>query len=495
MIKHNFSIKNIKKQILSINDQIESVFNKLKFFRSNYKKILLNKNNRVFLACATVLFLILSYFLIPTLYNKEIVQSQIKNQIYKKYQINIKFNNKINYGLLPKPHFVSKDLSILRNNKEIGVVKNFKVFISFGDFLKINDVITKDLVLKKTDFNLQKEDYVFFESLLKTEPNENSIFIKNSNIFFKDDEDELLFINKITNSKFFYDSNKLQNIFSSKNIIFNVPFKFIIENDKFNKKFYSKFLSKKIRLNIDNEFEYDENKKGSIDISFINSNTSFNYFKKDNSITFNSKNLKNRYEGLIEIKPFYFAANFNYDGLSSRNFFTDESFIIDLIKSEIFKNENLNANLKFKIKNITNVVELNNLFLDVDIKEGDIELSNSSIMWKEDLKISLEECFLNYDENQINLDGKITLEFIDLDNFYKGFQIKKTNRKKIEKVELYFVYDFNQNLIKFSNPRIDNTPNLKVENYFENFNENNDKQFNKVRFKNFVSKFFDIYAG
>ena len=60
---------------------------------------------------------------------------------------------------------------------------------------------------------------------------------------------------------------------------------------------------------------------------------------------------------------------------------------------------------------------------------------------------------------------------------------------------MYFVYDFNQNLIKFSNPRIDNSPNLEIENYFDDFNENNEKQFNKVRFKNFVSNFFDIYAG
>ena len=495
MIKHNFSIKNIKKQILSINDQIESIFNRLKFFKSNYKKILLSKDNKVFFACATVLFLVLTYFLIPTLYNKELVLSQIKNQVFKKYKIDIKFNNKINYGLLPKPHFETKDLSILRNKKEIAIVKDFKIFISIKDFLKVNEVITKDLVLKKTDFNIQKEDFIFFERLLKTEPNENKILIKNSNIFLKDNENELLFINKINNSKFYYDSNKLQNIFSSKNKIFNVPFKLKIENDKFNKKYHSKFSSKKIRLNIDNEFEYDENKKGLIDISFINSSTSFNYQKKENSITFNSKNSKNKYDGLIEIKPFYLTANFNYDGLSSRNFFNDDSIIIDLIKSEIFKNDNLNANLKFNIKNITNIAELNNLFLNVDIKEGDIELSNSSILWKEDLKISLEECLLNYDENQINLDGKITLDFIDLDNFYKGFQIKKTNRKKIKKIELYFVYDFNQNLIKFSNPRIDNSPNLEIENYFENFNENNEKQFNKVRFKNFVSNFFDIYAG
>ena len=43
MSKHNLLIKKIKKQILSINDLIESYFNKLKYFKSNFKKILLNK--------------------------------------------------------------------------------------------------------------------------------------------------------------------------------------------------------------------------------------------------------------------------------------------------------------------------------------------------------------------------------------------------------------------------------------------------------------------
>ena len=55
-------------------------------------------------------------------------------------------------------------------------------------------------------------------------------------------------------------------------------------------------------------------------------------------------------------------------------------------------------------------------------------------MWKEDVKILLDECFLNYDGSQINLDGKITLEFNDLNNFYKSFQIKKIYRKNIKEV-------------------------------------------------------------
>ena len=38
MSKHNSFIKKIQKQILSVNDLIESYFNKIKYFKSNFKK-------------------------------------------------------------------------------------------------------------------------------------------------------------------------------------------------------------------------------------------------------------------------------------------------------------------------------------------------------------------------------------------------------------------------------------------------------------------------
>ena len=74
MSKHNFLNKKVKKQILSINDLIESNFNKIKYFRSNYKKILLSKENRVVLLAGTVVILTLSYLLIPTFYDKDKIQ-------------------------------------------------------------------------------------------------------------------------------------------------------------------------------------------------------------------------------------------------------------------------------------------------------------------------------------------------------------------------------------------------------------------------------------
>ena len=44
-----------------------------------------------------------------------------------------------------------------------------------------------------------------------------------------------------------------------------------------------------------------------------------------------SKNNKNNYSGTIDFKPFYFSAKFDYEGLSSKNLFNDNSIFIYLI--------------------------------------------------------------------------------------------------------------------------------------------------------------------
>ena len=496
MNKHNLLIKKVQKQILTINSLIGSNFNNLRYFFLNYKKILLNKDNRVFLGFGIAAILTLFYFLIPTLYNKNIIQSQIQNQILKNYKIKLKFNEEINYGLLPKPHFSAKNLSIYQGKKEIGVARNFKIFIGIGDFFSINKIYIKDLVFLKTDFDINLNDTSFFSNLLKTEPNENKIQIKNSNIFFKNDKEEVLFINKIFNSKFYYDSKNLENILSSKNEIFNIPYKLIIKNDKFNKLILSEFNFKKIRLSLDNQIDYNESVKiGLLDILFINKNTTLNYEIKKNSLSFISEDQKNLYKGLIYFKPFHLSANFNYDGLSSKYLFKDDSIIIDLIKSEIFNNSNLNVEIGINVKNIININELNNLILNFGIRQGIFNFSNSSVKWKNDMKIVLTESLLSYDNDEINLIGKLKLEFQNLDNFYSSFQVKKIHRKKIKEVQFDFLYSFNQKKITFDNIRIDNIQNKKLDEYIEDFNQNEKGIFNKITFKNFVSNFFSVYSG
>lgn len=493
MSKDNILAKKIKKHFISINNTIESYFNNLRYFILNFKKHKFSTNNKVILVLGVLTISTLTYFLIPTFYNKNEIKSEIKNQIFKKYNLKIKFNESLNYGLLPKPHFHTKNLSIIRDKREIANVNNMKMFISINNFFSFKKTNLKDLIFKKTDFNIYKEDISFFVDLLKTEPNANKIIFKDSNIFFKDKEDEVLFINKTKKIEFFYDSKNLKNVLISKNEIFKIPFKFSVKNDKFNKTIYSTFDSSKIRLNISNEIDYNNDLSGLLDILFVNKNTSLNYKIKKDSLVFNSEKSNNDYNGIIEFKPFYLLANFNYDGLSTKNLFNDDSIFVDLIKSEIIKNRNLNTNINFSIKNITNIDELNNLNLQLAIEQGELVFSNSSIMWKEAIKITLNESLLNYDDDQINLVGRVIFDFKNIDNFYRTFQIKKNDRKSIKQIQIDFVYNFNNKEISFDNVKIDNEAYTNLQDFLDEFNSGKNRIFNKITFKNFINNFFKNY--
>ena len=84
MNKHNLLIKKVKQIVLSINNSMKSYFNKFKFFKKNFKKNEFIRNNRVFFGLSAVVILTLSYFLIPTAYNNDVIKTEIKNHILKK---------------------------------------------------------------------------------------------------------------------------------------------------------------------------------------------------------------------------------------------------------------------------------------------------------------------------------------------------------------------------------------------------------------------------
>ena len=486
--------KQIGKQILSINSSIESYFNKLRLFILSLKKFKFNRNNKVFLGFVAVVFLTLTYFLIPTAYNKKLIQAEIENQIFQKYQIDIKFNNKISYNLFPKPNFSSKGLSILRNEKDIGIVKNFKIFIGFKNFFRINQIQTLDLVLDKSEFNIKKDDLVFFSNLMKIEPNKNKIIIKNSNIFFKNKADEVLFINQIKNSSLYFDLQNLKNVFTSKNKIFNVPYKFIAKNDKLNKSLDLKIVSKKLVLKIENKTDYGkQNNTGALKVTFKNKNNLFNYDINKNSLNFDLKDTNRFYDGLIEFKPFYLETDLNYEGLNLKNF--SNPLFIEIFRSQILNNENLNAKINLDIKNIYDFDRFSDLSLKFKIEQGKMIFSESKIKWKNNVNILFEDTNLNFENEKISLNGRMIINIEDKNDFYKSFQINKGLRKDLKNIELDFNYDFNENRIYFDNLRFDNKTNEKLEKFVSKFNSSDDKFFNKITFKTFVNKIFNAYFG
>ena len=116
-------------------------------------------------------------------------------------------------------------------------------------------------------------------------------------------------------------------------------------------------------------------------------------------------------------------------------------------------------------------------------------------MWNEDLTIRLNESYLDIDENNINLIGRLTFEFNEIKNFYKFYQIKKDKRKDIKTIEVDFLYNLSENNFNFDNPKVNNKTNMRLEKLIENFNKKESRFFNKITFKNFVNEFLKAYAG
>ena len=495
MGKQNQSFKKIGKQILSINNLIESYFNSLKIFLLNIKKFKLNKNNKVFFGLVAFVFLTLFYFLIPTAYNKDLIQTEIKNQILKKYQINLKFNQKINYGLFPKHHFFSRDVNIFNNKKKIADVENLKVFIGFKNFFKINKIDVKNILVNKSEFNIKISDLSFIKNILKIEPNKNKVEFNKSNIFFRDKDGEVLFINQVDNSNLYYDFNNLKNIFVSKNKIFNVPYKLVIKNDKLNKYLETTLDSNSLRLKIDNEVNYNQQDlDGIFKVNFKNKKNLFEYEIKKNSLDFRLKDKNKIYNGFLEFKPFYFDSSFFYNTLKIKDLI-ENSFFTKVVNSQIFNNQNLNAKINFKVKKLLDFDRFTDLFLNLKIEEGQFILSNSKIMWKDNLKFFLEEGLLSYDDDRFYFNGKLSININDKDDFYRFFQINKEYRKDLNQIVLDFNYDFFKKKIIFDNLKIDNTSNPKLDKLISDFNLTDEKFFNKITFKNFVNKVFISYSG
>ena len=495
MRKQNLLSKKIGKQIVSINNLLESYFNSLRRFILDAKRLRFDNNNKVFLIIVSIIFLTLVYFLIPTAYNKEMIQKEIKNQIFQKYNIVVEIDNDIQYNFFPKPHFSSKNLFIINDQRKIGEVKNFKVYIKFNNFFKLNQIQTQDVILDKVDFNIKKSDLSFFTTLLKTEPNRNKIKIKRSNLFFTNKDDEVLFINQIDDSQIYYDLKNLKNALVLKGKVFNVPYKLIIGNDKLNEILDFELASKKLVLKIENETDYKmEDDTGNLKISFKNKSNIFNYQIKQNTMDVFFNDTNKTFKGLLEFKPFYLVSNINYQTFRIKDLIKNP-FFIEILKSQILNNKNLNAIINFDVKNVYDIDRFSDLSLKLEIEDGNYNFSNSNIIWKDNVKILFSDAFLNFDREKINLNGRTSFDVKNKDEFYKFFQIKKELRKNIEKIELDFNYDFNEEKITFDNLRIDNQSNKKIEEIVANFNSSNKRFLNKITFKNFVNNILLAYFG
>ena len=185
----------------------------------------------------------------------------------------------------------------------------------------------------------------------------------------------------------------MKNVLVSKSKVFNVPYKLIIGNDKLNEILDFELVSKKLVLKIENETDYKrKNDTGNLKISFKNKNNIFKYQINKNTLDIISKDNNKIFKGLIEFKPFYLVSNFKYQTFRIKDLL-ENPFFMEILKSQILNNKNLNALINFDVKNVYDFDRFSDLSLKLKIEEGNYNFSNSNIIWKENVKVVFQMHF------------------------------------------------------------------------------------------------------
>ena len=224
MNNNKYFIKIIVKANNYINSLIKKNLNKFNFFINNLLKKYLSKLSflfekdellkylgvkRILVFFIALFFLIFSYFSVPYVYNSEKLITNIKSQLLKNLNLDFNLSENYSYSIFPKPNFTFKESSFLNKVENLGEIR---VYISSKNLIFQNKIKIKDIIFNKMNFNLNKENYNFFKELLTNDFSKFTLIIKNSNIFYKNNKNDVLFINKINQLKYFYDFKNLENI-------------------------------------------------------------------------------------------------------------------------------------------------------------------------------------------------------------------------------------------------------------------------------------------
>ena len=435
-----------------------------------------------------------SYFILPSFYNENEVKTLLKKQIFNKYKMNIEFNEKISYSLLPKPSFYTKNSNILYKDDILGNSKYTKFYISPANFFSLKKIKIKDVIFKNTEFEINANNIDFFKKTLNNSEEENEFFFKKSKFFYKDEEDELLFLSKIDILRFFYDKkNEIKKVKSAFEI-FNVPFKLNVSKNINDQNKFLSLTSKKIRLNIETSIKQNESEtNGFFNVELLNKNNSFKYLIKDDTLNFISKD-KN-FSGQLNFKPFYFSSDLNFNYISRKKILNNDTLIIDLLDSDLLNNSNLNAIINIHIDQIDKFEYLTDFILEIQLADGRIFLSNFDVDWNRSLSIRSKDIEFVNDKNGKKFIGEILFNFNDVEKFFRYFQIKRNYRDVFKEIKADFIYDLTEGKLTLNNLKIDNISNKVLEDLLDQYNKGNKDLLNKVIFRNFVKKFFQTYAG
>ncbi|MDB9742173.1 hypothetical protein OAA97_00255 [Candidatus Pelagibacter sp.] len=480
-IVKNFN-KFIKKTIFKVENKTND-----KFHVSNFSKYII--------AVIVVLFIYIFYLSIPLLYDKNWVQNKIVTKLSDEFNINLSNSFDISYRILPKPHYLIKD-----TKTALAEITKLNVYISQNNFFNKGSIRISEVVIEEANFSLLKDNFKTFYKDSENKFSKKKIRINNSNIFFKDNLNEVISIIKISNAFLFFDEKNLFNLFDLKGEIFNIPFELNYQNE-INSQKKIKIKAPDLKLEIINKFfKKDEDLSNGINnISILNSSINTKYSIKDQIVIFQSDgsrvyNSEIDYNGQLAINPFDLNLKINLYNYKISNLFTSNSIINEFIKSGLLFNENISVHTSLNIKSTKRDKIFNEAKIELRVLNGKINFDNSIFINNNIglMEVSNSDLFL--ENEKLILTANLSIDIKNTDRLYSFLNTNKRLRKNIKNIKLNITYDFLSNEIVFKNIKIDdNEVSSQFNNIAEGFNDNNSNNLTKSR--KLLNELINLYAG
>ena len=494
-------MKNIVK---NFNNLIINIILKVRNKTNN--KFRISTFNKFLITFIGILFLYIFYLLLPLLYNKDQVKNSIESKLLNEFKINLSSSNDISYQILPAPHFLIKDSKILSNNSKnqesIADIKSLKIFINQFNLFNEKDMKIKNVTISNANFSFLRADLKSLKNSSNEQFSNKRVKINKSNIFFKDNLDEVIAIIKIDGATLLFDEKKLLNLFILDGNIFTIPFIFELKgkNDSTKKKEIS-FKVESLNLDIFNESikKTDTTINGRNIILFLNSKFNTEYTIVDKAIFFTSNNSKINnskvnYNGELTINPFDINLNINLDDHKISQLFNFNPIFEELLKSEILFNDNISLRSNLNISSSIKKEIFNNADIYFNILNGKINFNKTKFIKNNVGSLELSNSNLFIEKNKLILSTDLFFDIKNSNKLFSALNTSKKLRKEIGYILINLEYDFLSNEITFNKVKINNKEvGDQFLNVLEGFNDGKPNTLNKVR--RLLNELLNAYEG
>ena len=192
---------------------------------------------------------------------------------------------------------------------------------------------------------------------------------------------------------------------------------------------------------------------------------------------------------ILILNRFFLSSYLKFYQIDLKKIFKNDSILINFLKSEILNNKNLNAKINVSTNTFKDVNFINKINFNIILDEGEIIIKDLNTNFKDSVIINLNDTQLIIDNNKLKFAGYVSLDFIDVNNFYAHYQINRNYRKNIKKINFGFLLNLDDKFVEIDNLKVNGNINKNLEVFLNNFNSNREDIFNRIILRNSIKNF------